>query len=623
MRLSRLSCFLLLAAGNLPAPGESFSLRSPGGGVEVVVRLTEEGGLRYRVSDRGRTVIAESRLGFVLAGGGTLDSDFERVAHSTREWRETWHPVYGERSTVIDAGRELRVSVRQRSTGTDLVVVARAYDEGAAVRYEFPGSLPAGGLKFERELTEFCFPDGTEAFEEHGTEGGYVRGPVAGIKPGCERPLTVVYANGHYACLLEAAQIRFPRMRLSPSPHTPGALIAALDGPAWIEAEGPRVTPWRVVIVGDRPGQLLERNDLVLNLNPPCAISDTSWIRPGKAIREMTLSTPGGKSCVDFAVAHGFSHVLYDAGWYGHEYDEASDARGVNLDPRRVGGIPNHPGLDLPEVLAYAKSRGIGVFLYVNRRALERQLDELLPLYASWGVAGIKFGFVQTGTQPWTVWLHEAVRKAAAHRLMVDIHDAYRPSGFSRTYPNLLTQEGVRGNEHMPTATHNATLPFTRLPAGAADATICVYSPRLKTTRAHQLALAVTGYSPLQLLYWYDEPRQFRNEPELVFFDQVPTVWDDTRVVADEIGQCAAIARRRGDVWFLGVITGDEERRQERRFPLNFLTPGREYVAEIHENGEPAAATRSRRQTVTAETALRLHLPPAGGLAARIVPRSE
>jgi alpha-glucosidase len=269
-------------------------------------------------------------------------------------------------------------------------------------------------------------------------------------------------------------------------------------------------------------------------------------------------------------------------------------------------------------VIAYGKSRGIGVFLYVNRRAIERQMDEIFPLYEKWGVAGVKFGFVNVGPQQWSTWVHEAVRKAAAHHLMVDIHDSYRPTGFTRTYPNLLTQEGVRGNEHMPTAAHNATLPFTRSPAGPADITICVYDARIKTTRAHQLALAVVAYSPLQLLYWYDRPAQFDGSPELAFFDHVPTVWDDTKVIHDQIGALVTIARRSGNDWFLGTITGAEPR--EASVPLTFLPAGKKFTAQIYENGDTPTSSRVRTEIVTSTTALRVNLPAAGGQAVRLTP---
>jgi alpha-glucosidase len=233
----------------------------------------------------------------------------------------------------------------------------------------------------------------------------------------------------------------------------------------------------------------------------------------------------------------------------------------------------------------------------------------------------VKFGFVQVGAQQWTSWLLDAVRRAAAHHLMVDIHDNYRPTGFTRTYPNLLTQEGVRGNEHMPTATHNATLPFTRLPAGPADYTICIYDQRLKTTRAHQLALAVTGYSPLQLLYWYDRPAQFDGAPELEFLDRVPTTWDETRVVGGEIGTFATIARRSGDDWFVGSITSDAPAGRDLTVPLSFLPPGRRYTAHIYENDpDSPRATRIRTDNADRSTVVQAHLPPAGGQSIWLTP---
>jgi alpha-glucosidase len=214
------------------------------------------------------------------------------------------------------------------------------------------------------------------------------------------------------------------------------------------------------------------------------------------------------------------------------------------------------------------------------------------------------------------------VRKAAAHHLMIDIHDNYRPTGFQRTYPNLLTQEGVRGNEHMPTATHNATLPFTRLPAGPADYTICVYDQRLKTTRAHQLALAVTGYSPLQHLYWYDRPAQFDGAPELAFLDHVPTVWDDTKVIGGRPGEFAVIARQSGSDWYIGSIAGDTAGGREIDMPLTFLATG-SYIAHIYENNPAnATATRVRTENVDASSVLKAKLPPAGGQAVWLTPAS-
>ena len=608
---------VLACLGSIASLPAAWTVTAPGGNVTLTLSLTTAGAPRYQVSHHGRPVVLESGLGFEardpakhLLDGFTIVTTRERTADTT------WTPLYGERATIRDHFHECTVELRQGTSGTRLTLVLRAYDEGVALRYEFAGAPDAPPHEFTAERTEFRFPADAFGYEEHGTEGEYARVPIAAIKRECERPLTVEFADGRFACLVEAALERYPRMLLSPSTATPGALVSALSGPATIPASG--VSPWRALIVGDRPGDLLERNTLVANLNPPSALPNTTWIKPGKAIREVTLSTKGGKACIDFAVAHGLSYILYDAGWYGHEYDDNADARGVNLDPKRVGGIPNHGGLDLAAVIAYGRARGIGVFLYVNRRALERQSAELFPLYQKWGIAGVKFGFVKVGPQEWTTWVHDAVRQAAAHQLMVDIHDNYRPTGFTRTYPNLLTQEGVRGNEHMPTATHNTTLPFTRFPAGPADYTICVFDPRVKTTRAHQLALAVVVYSPLQLLYWYDKPSSHQGGKEFEFFDRVPTVWDDTRVIDGRIGEFVTIARRSGDDWYVGTLTNETAR--ERDIPLGFLPAGQTFSAHVYENGATKNAVALRRETVTAASVLKARLPAAGGQAVWLTP---
>jgi alpha-glucosidase len=269
------------------------------------------------------------------------------------------------------------------------------------------------------------------------------------------------------------------------------------------------------------------------------------------------------------------------------------------------------------------------VILYVNQRALEKQLDTILPLYEKWGVAGIKFGFVQVGSHRWTTWLHEAVKKCARYHLMVDIHDEYRPTGFSRTYPNLMTQEGIMGNEEMPDATHNTILPFTRFVAGAADYTFCYYYRKefghrerhIRTTPAHQLALPVIFYSPWQFMYWYDKPGDYQGEPELELWDALPTVWDDTKIIQGEIGQYITVARKSKESWFVGTITGNNGR--ELKIPLNFLDAGKKYEASIYSD-DPGVKTRTKvaikRMIVDASTILDTRLQPSGGEAIRIRP---
>ena len=273
-------------------------------------------------------------------------------------------------------------------------------------------------------------------------------------------------------------------------------------------------------------------------------------------------------------------------------------------------------------MIRYGNSKGVGIILYVNQIALERQLDEILPLYQQWGVKGIKFGFVNVGPQKWTRWLNEGARKCAAHQLMLDVHDEYRPSGYQRTYPNWMTVEGIGGNEVFPTPVHNATLPFSRFLVGAADYTFCWYSGKLKNSHAHQLALSVIFYSPWQVLYWYDKPQQYQGEKELEFWDHLPTTWDDTRVLNGRIGDFVTVARRHGKEWWVGTIHAVQG--EPLTVPLDFLERDRKYLATIYtdrnRDGSEPRAVQIETLPVDCTTVLKVAIPTNGGHAMHIVP---
>ena len=331
---------------------------------------------------------------------------------------------------------------------------------------------------------------------------------------------------------------------------------------------------------------------------------------------------------MDFAAKHKLQFVEFDAGWYGHEYDDDSDATTVAVDPKRSKGP-----LDLHEVIRYAESKDIGIILYVNRRALEKQLDDVLPLLKSWGIKGVKYGFVNVGPQEWTGWLHDAVRKAADYQLMIDIHDEYRPTGYSRTYPNLMTQEGIRGDEESPDNEMVLKTIFTRMIAGAGDHTNCYFDRRVDEkmgSHASQLAKLVCIYSPWQFLFWYDRPQgsdtrgsggvrsqnQIIEVPEFAFIDEIPTVWDDTRVIDGYPGEFALIARRSGNRWFIGALNGSRTRDFE--IPLDFLTPGIKYEATLYYDN-PDAGTITRvgieRQIISSNDYINRRIKAGNGLA--------
>jgi alpha-glucosidase len=621
--------FGLTARAADPA-GNAARIASPDGKVAIQFAIAADGGLHYAVSYKGKPVLLDCRLGFTLSGMSSLETGFKVTKTSTMAHDEAWKPVAGERGSIRDHYNQLVVDLEDsQPLSRKLRLTFRAYNEGAALCYTLPEQA-AKQFRIASELTEFRFAGDHRCWPVYSAQGVYANVPVSRVKSNCERPLVVEIPGGPLVAVGEARLVDFARMRLQPTKGREHSLQAHLAGPATVSA--PYTTPWRFVLIGESAGQLLERNYLVLNLNDPCALADTSWIKPGKVIREVTLTTEGGKACVDFAAKRGLQYVEFDAGWYGHEYDDNADARAVNVDPKRSKGP-----LDLHEVIRYASDRRIGIILYVNRRALERQLDEILPLYQKWGVKGVKYGFVNVGSQQWTTWLHEAVRKAAAHNLVVDIHDEYRPTGYSRTYPNLLTQEGIAGDETSPPNSLTLTIAFTRMLAGAADNTVCYYDQRVarNATHAYQLAKPVCLFSPLQFLYWYDRPNasprrtggaggaetSIGDDPELEFYSRLPTVWEDTKVLQGQIGQYAVIARRSEEAWFIGAMNSGQPRTFD--VALDFLASGKKYTAHIYAD-DLQAATRTRvrieRQPVDAKTILKCSLTAQGGQAVWIEP---
>ena len=625
-----LTCF-----GNTRTAQASHVLESPDGNVVIGFDLKDTGGQRgcptYTVKYYDNVIITESQLGLLIKDAVPFQTGFEIVEISQTSHDNTYSHVYGERKIIRDNYNQLAAELREsRPPHRRLVLTFRAYNEGAAFCYTLPQQDALKNFVISAENTQFRFTSDHTAYAVYSAQGKYSKVPLSKIKNNCERPLTAQVNNELFASVAEARLVDYARMRLSPEKGQPLTLVSSLHGE--VHASTPMTTPWRVIMLGRTPGELLERNYLLLNLNEPCAIDYTSWIKPGKVIREVTLTTTGGKACVDFAVEHNLQYVEFDAGWYGHEYSDESDATTISVDPKRSKGP-----LDLHYIIDYAKQRGIGIILYVNRRALERQLDEILPLYEKWGIKGVKYGFVQVGSQHWTAWLHEAVRKAARHHLMVDIHDEYRPTGYSRTYPNLMTQEGIAGDETKPSNSLTLTILFTRMLAGAGDNTICYYDGRVdeNASHAYQLAKSVCFYSPWQFLYWYDRPGSsprraggagggrnvIGDEPELEFFDHVPTVWDNTKVIHGQIGEYAVIARKSGESWFIGCMNGNE--RHTFDVPLDFLDKDRPYVAHIYSD-DPDVLTRTHvkisRYIVDSSSVLKAIIAPRGGQAIRIVP---
>ena len=354
---------------------------------------------------------------------------------------ERWKPVYGERAEVRDCYNEMTLKLKKgegngnQDGGYDkrknyfMNIIVRAYNEGVAFRYHFPEMTNGLFLHIVGEQTSFTMPEGTMAYYERWAQGPYELRPLEGWgKEESERPLTLKLPDGLSVALLEAEMVDYVRGKFRLSAEKPSTLETSLYSSADIIS--PYSTPWRVIMVGERPVDLINNNDIVLNLNPACKLADTSWIKPGKVFRSGDLKQDRVKAAIDFAAERGIQYVHMDAGWYGPEMKMSSDATTVSPDK----------DLDIPALCQYAESKGIGLMVYVNQRALVQQLDTLLPLYKKWGLKGVKFGFVQIGNQRWSTWLHDAVRKCGEYGLMVDIHDEYRPTGY-------LTQDSQQVDE--------------------------------------------------------------------------------------------------------------------------------------------------------------------------------
>ena len=609
------------------------ALQSPGGKYNFVFEQ-KDGRLTYRLDYAAKQVIEEGELGVNIdnhlvesAMGIPVDNSnvwtngMEVTSVDRRSEDNTWKPVYGEYAQIRDRYNEMTIHLLKggkhqgASNAYDkrqqylLDIIVRAYDEGVAIRYHFPEATNGLFMHITGDLTSFRFAPGAEAYhyawaQSHANKVKLLKSEAA-WKEEAERPLTLRLDNGLYAAIGEAALSDFVRGKLKLKADN--ELQMALFHPADIITAYDM--PWRFIMVGEKAIDLINNKQMVLNLNAPCLIQDSSWIKPGKAFRVCRLDMKTCMEGVDFCVDRGLQYIELDAGWYGPEMKMSSSALKV-LETRDI---------DMPKLCQYAKSKGIGVWVYVNQRALYQELDQLLPLYEKWGISGIKFGFVQIGSQEWTTWLHNAVKKCADHHIMVDIHDEYRPTGWSRTYPNLMTQEGIGGNEEMPDAEHNTILPFTRFLCGPADYTPCYFNGRVKNTKAHQLAMPVVYYSPITFLYWYDLPNVYKGEKELDFWKHCPTVWDESKALQGEIGEYIVQARRSGNEWFVGAMNG----MQARDITLNtadFLQKGKKYQVEIY-NDNPALNTRTKVstvvQTIKAGKILKLHLQPSGGAALR------
>ncbi len=641
------------------ASAKCVSVSSPDGAIKVSVGVASEKPY-YQVTYRSKALVLPSHLGFAL-DGGLLGDRVVMKGSKLASADETWEQLWGEDETVVNRYNELTVNFRER-TGEKrmMTVVFRVFNDGLGFRYILPGTKEGEQYQIMDEQTEITLGHDAKAWSIPSNRTEYFEGifqpDLLSRKDTVCTPLTIEYEDSLLLAIHEAALVDYASINLTPRKGDNGSvrLLTALT--PWqngvkVYCQDETRTPWRTIIIGKTPGDLMTSR-LMLNLNDPCQLDDTSWIEPGRYLgiwwsihkKKNTweqgpthgATTENVKRYIDFAARHGFSGVLaegWNTGWGEGE---------------TISYLQSYPDFDIEEVCRYALSKGVRFIGHTetwgNTRLLEEQMDEAFAWYNKLGIRAVKTGYVghyfdgkelaksQYGIRHY----RRVIETAAKHHIMIDNHEPAMPTGIQRTLPNLMTQEGVRGQEYNawdvnggnPPA-HTVTLPFTRCLAGPTDFTPAIFNfsevvpgTHPHSTLAKQLGEFVVIYSPLQMAA--DAIENYEGQPALTFIESCPTTWSKTLVPNGEIGKYVTVARkeRGGDSWFVGSITNEEARRID--LPLNFLDADATYRAVIYEDGPEADFERNpyemtiRQVEVTNQSTLTLRLARSGGAAIRI-----
>ncbi|SDT04601.1 alpha-glucosidase [Mucilaginibacter mallensis] len=639
-----LSAVILLA---VPCFAQTFKLASPD--KRTVVEINNDTRLQYTVSSNGLTVIHPSSLGFEFKDEPAIGANMTIIGHAEHAVAQTWIPVVKTKHQVIaDCYNELMLSLVEKSGQLRRMnLYFRVYNDGVAFRYQLFGADKIGDRQITRELTSFNLPATAKAWVAD--YGSYTSSQESEFEPRTLNhitektiaglPLLVELDGSHYAAITEADIDNYPGFYIGVLKTDTGAtdkidLVTKLsplpgEGESGVKARftNDLLTPWRVVMLADSPGKLIE-SELIQNLNPPCALKDASWIKPGMSAwdnwwsGDVKMDMPTIKKYIDLASAQHWPYMLIDWQWYGaFNKPEADITKPASQ-------------LNMPEILAYAKAKKVKCWLWLYSSDVNRNdnFEKAFPIYERWGIAGIKIDFMDRDDQQMVNWYHRIIETSAKYHLMVDFHGAYKPDGIIRTYPNMITREGVLGEEYSKFSTritpeHNTTLPFTRMLAGQMDYTpggflnvsknkFRVGNPtEVMNSRCAELAKFVIYESPFTV--YCDSPDHLLGQPGAEFLKTIPTTWDDIKVLGGYPGEYIIIAKRKGDNWYIGAMTNSNQR--VLKVNTDFLSKG-DYIltAWNDERGFPEKLNKTKRN-VTAQSFITISMDAAGGWAGVIV----
>lgn len=699
MLLKRLLPILFLAGISTTVfADQSVTLHSPDGNVQLGLLHRSNGDLTYRVFYKGKTVVAPSGLGMRLKSPELSLSKFDLLGIDSSVTDETWKPVWGEVSHIRNNYMQLLVKLADRSgSGIQLEIIFKVYNDGVGFRYSFPQQAKLNHFIIGEELTQFAMSGDHKAFWIPGdydtNEYPYYTTNLSGVdatgggaaqeihaktffdKSAVQTPLMLKSADGLYINIHEAALVNYPAMNLVVDKNTftlnSHLVPDAVGNKAYLQA--PAVTPWRTIVVSDKAGEVLT-SKLILNLNDPSKVSETSWIKPQKYVgvwwemhvgksswdysggqvgSQQATKVPHGantanvKRYIDFAAKHGFSGVLVEGwntgweDWFGQWKEDVFDF------------VTPYPDFDVKELKQYAANKGVKIIMHHETSGsvtnYERWMDTAYRFMKKFGYDAVKTGYVgriiprgEHHDGQWMIKHYERVaQKTASYKIMVNMHESVRLTGLHRTYPNWIASEAARGNEFNAWSVgnppeHETILPFTRLMGGPMDYTPGIfkikmshYNPEKKeqvhTTLAKQLALYVTMYSPLQMAA--DLPENYEAKPDAFqFIKDVAADWDETKVLDAEPGDYILMARKAkgADQWFMGAITDENSRGLAA--DLSFLDEGKVYQAIIYRDADNAdwknnpEAYTIEKKLVNKNSVLGLKLAPGGGAAISMIP---
>jgi alpha-glucosidase len=659
MKFSDRLLWLLFLLISPPLSAKDIRVESPNGRIVFVFNLTKTSPT-YRVLFDKKTLVDQSELNLTFQESGPFGANLKQGKPIFREIDETYDLVVGKVKTARNHCREAIFPLSEKSGSKRLInLVVRVFDDGVAFRYEFPKQTNWSDYVLTDEQSTFNLARNPTAhvlfrlnfLTSH--EGLYTTVPLDSIRNDTLMDMPALFEYPDKTCLAitEAALTDYAGMylikknglltsQLSPLPNQSGPV----DGMTKVKAVLPHQTPWRVMLIGDRVGTLIESN-ILTSLSPPCKIPDVSWIKPGKTtfpwwngtIVPDTVFAPGNnfetqKYYVDFcADNHIDYHSVVEYG--GHEW-YVSD--GTNYVPGpNANAAQAIPGLDMQKVCDYAKSRGVGIRVWVYWSALYPRIDSVLAQYERWGIKGMMVDFMDRDDQEMVNIQERMLQKAAEHKIHIQFHGAYKPTGMHRTYPNEFTREGTLNYEvnkwdSLVTPDHDINFPFTRMLAGATDMHLGGFRavpasqfkvhyirPMMFGTRCHQLAMYVVLESYLGMVA--DYPDAYKGQPGFDLLTQIPTTWDEVRVLAAEVGQHITLARRKGDDWFVGSITNSKAR--EIPVKMDFLSDG-VYTAEVYADAPDVAQNPNhltqQTRTVRKTDAVMLKLAAGGGQVIRL-----